>query len=591
MAWSSGSRYEHLGRLRSLGVRTFAVVTVAAVAVFSRSSVAGEPVVDWERLAAHVAAGEFGPARQIAAQAEDPHQRDVALQRIASAQAEMGLRSASLSTAADIANDQIRGEAFGTIGHQPLGSGAARGGAAMADFQTLIDLITSTVAPDSWDAVGGPGAAEPFPGGVFVDASGLMRRRPREATAGELDAVREAARRSSGKQDVRRASLLRKVSLTRLEREAHRLWAMGKRPEETMRTMAGLQRVRYVFVYPETRDVVLAGPAGAWTADGEGRLVSVDTGRPVLRLDDFVVVLRNAMSPQQGQFGCSITPRQENLASVQAFLRRSAERPLKPYQREAWLEELRSLLGRQDISVFGIEARSRAAGVLVEADYHMKLVGLGIEDGTLGVESYLDSVKPAADGAAPALDVLRWWFTLNYDALRTTASRNAFEIRGSGARVLSENEMLNERGRRVPTGRSDEQNSLFARSFTEHFPALAAKYRVYAEMQNIFDLAIVAALVREENLTDPLGWHLTFFGDDGKYEGEQGIAPQQVESVIRHRIVDRTHILVGVSGGVAVDTRPFVLPSRITTDEYGLLKAERAASLPRELPRDAWWWD
>ncbi len=37
------------------------------------------------------------------------------------------------------------------------------GGAAMADFDTLIELITSTIAPDTWDEVGGAGAIEPFP--------------------------------------------------------------------------------------------------------------------------------------------------------------------------------------------------------------------------------------------------------------------------------------------------------------------------------------------------------------------------------------------------------------------------------------------
>lgn len=35
--------------------------------------------------------------------------------------------------------------------------------ASVADFDTLIDLITSTVSPDTWDEVGGAGAIEPFP--------------------------------------------------------------------------------------------------------------------------------------------------------------------------------------------------------------------------------------------------------------------------------------------------------------------------------------------------------------------------------------------------------------------------------------------
>jgi len=37
------------------------------------------------------------------------------------------------------------------------------GGASQADFDTLIDLITSTIAPQSWDTVGGPGSIEGFP--------------------------------------------------------------------------------------------------------------------------------------------------------------------------------------------------------------------------------------------------------------------------------------------------------------------------------------------------------------------------------------------------------------------------------------------
>ena len=37
------------------------------------------------------------------------------------------------------------------------------GDAALADFDSLIELITSTIAPDTWDEVGGPGVIEPFP--------------------------------------------------------------------------------------------------------------------------------------------------------------------------------------------------------------------------------------------------------------------------------------------------------------------------------------------------------------------------------------------------------------------------------------------
>lgn len=41
--------------------------------------------------------------------------------------------------------------------------GGGMGGAALADFDSLIDLIETTVSPNSWDSVGGPGSISPFP--------------------------------------------------------------------------------------------------------------------------------------------------------------------------------------------------------------------------------------------------------------------------------------------------------------------------------------------------------------------------------------------------------------------------------------------
>ena len=50
---------------------------------------------------------------------------------------------------------------------QPLGMGGM-GGASGADFDTLINLISSTVAPNSWDDVGGPGSMAPFEGNLSL---------------------------------------------------------------------------------------------------------------------------------------------------------------------------------------------------------------------------------------------------------------------------------------------------------------------------------------------------------------------------------------------------------------------------------------
>ncbi|HIQ22870.1 MAG TPA: general secretion pathway protein GspD, partial [Planctomycetes bacterium] len=48
---------------------------------------------------------------------------------------------------------------------------AGLGGAALADFQSLINLIQTTVQPDTWDTVGGPGSIAPFPTNLSIVVS------------------------------------------------------------------------------------------------------------------------------------------------------------------------------------------------------------------------------------------------------------------------------------------------------------------------------------------------------------------------------------------------------------------------------------
>ena len=385
---------------------------------------------------------------------------------------------------------------------------------------------------------------------------------------------------------------MRKVSLTRLEKHVQLCLAAGRAPNDEMMNLAGLEKIQYVLIYPESQDLVLAGPAGPWRVDDEGRRVSRVSGRPIVQLDDLVVLFRLLTATPGAAFGCSINPTQEGLARTKQFAEQSRATPLRPGQRPAWLRQLRSSMGLQNISVEGIDPRTRVARVLVEADYRMKLVGMGLEPGTADVPSYLDLIKVARGEAPPALDVLRWWFTLKYDAVRATPDRDAFEIRGPGAQVLSENEFLTAVGQRVHTGKSEPTNQEFANRFTQHFAALAEKYPVYADLQNIFDLALVAALVKSEELSRRVNWHMICFGDPRQYQVALGQAPVSVESVINHRLVSGKHLIVGVSGGVRAEPWKFVSNGAIKSDNYGALRAQRNNdSADEQLPLDAWWWD
>ena len=284
------------------------------------------------------------------------------------------------------------------------------------------------------------------------------------------------------------------VSLTRLEKQIQLNEALGQGVDETMKYLAGLRRVEYVFVYPETGDLVVAGPAGDWTVAGENRVVSCDTGDPVVRLDDLVVIFRQMMTGRDAHFGCMINPRQEALKNVQEFQAKWSKRrvPEGAASLKAWCEQFRAAVGKQDIEIFGgLDPQTRAARTMVEADYRMKLVGMGLEEGVPGVKSYMSLIK----SPPRSMDVLRWWFTLNYDSIQTSQDHLAFNIRGQGVKVESENEHLTAQGQRDHPGESEPLNRQFAESFTKHFDELCAKYPIYAELRNLCDLALAASLV------------------------------------------------------------------------------------------------
>ena len=121
------------------------------------------------------------------------------------------------------------------LGNAPIGNPGG-GGAAAADFDALIDLITSTVESETWQENGtGEGQIMPFDiNGVYVDAAGSL-----DVTSGRssatLASIRQAGspRSSGAKQDKTPTYSLRQGGLARLmdqaDREA-RLLSLTVRP-------------------------------------------------------------------------------------------------------------------------------------------------------------------------------------------------------------------------------------------------------------------------------------------------------------------------------------------------------------------------
>ncbi len=536
---------------------------------------------------AHLRSGEFGPA--IAA-AKKSGQADKWLSHISKEQFTSGAFLASYQTASDVTDGQQRNQAMFDLRQRP-GNGA-RGGITAADFTDLINLIENTVAPDSWDSTEGLGTIRAYPSGVFVDGAGTVKRLKKSKQVNWEKLRRELNPAVNSNAPAK--TQLRKISITRLERQLELLAAQGKPISDELRYLGGIYEVRYLLFYPETNDIVIAGPAGPWRYDVQGRAINVETGKPVLFLDDLVVCLRNAFE-KDGRFGCSIDPTEKNLKATQAFLATSR------LKGEAWRKQLRKTVGHQIVTVHGVDRQSHAARVIVEADYRMKLVGMGLEPSIDEVPSYLDRVKLDENGNPPPMDLARWWFTLNYEAVLASENRDVFQFQGNGVQLKSESELLNEKGQRIHTGKSRREAKTYARDFTKHFAKLADKYPIYAELKNVFDMALVASLIRHENLHGKINWELSYFGSPKSknalsYEIVKGRNPKQVASVMNFREIEARqgkrrfkHTIVGVSGGVEFAASGVVRSSKFKKAPQ--IGSAIKSNSPKDSSHQQWWWD
>ena len=136
-------------------------------------------------------------------------------------------------------------------------------------------------------------------GGVLIDGEGVLSN----ATVDALGELRKARLESLERipVELNQAAETRKISLRRLEATINDCLKNNKPLPDAVKYLAGLQRIRYVFVYPEQKDIVLVGPGEGWKIDAKGAVVGAITGRPVMLLDDLLVALRTARRGGSGR--------------------------------------------------------------------------------------------------------------------------------------------------------------------------------------------------------------------------------------------------------------------------------------------------
>lgn len=439
------------------------------------------------------------------------------------------------------------------------------------------------LAITAWEAFGfcggGRGVRQAV-GGVWINANGILSNAEPDMV-GELRQLRiKAMQEVPG--DLNQPTEMRKVSLRKLEEAINEQIKAGKQvlPVE-MRVLAGLQRIRYVFVYPEQNDIVLAGYGEGWKIGPKGDLVGATNGRPVLLLDDLLVALRTAKRNPQGSITCSIDPTQEGLKRLRDYV--GGLRTMGDLN--AITRSIEQLLGPQTITVGGVDQTSHFARVLVAADYRMKRIGMNFEESQVrGLPSYIDML-PSTSGRGMQNMTPRWWMVPNYQPMLTGDDGLAWELRGASVKTMTEDTFIGANGAKAQTGKTSSTAQQWADKMTEHYDELSVKDPIFGELRNCMDMAVVATLITREQLAAKAKHSFSLLYDASDLPADIFDTPKHTDSKVSS-LKKGSNWIITASGGVEI--MPWQMIDNPVKNETLVPTRHEAAA---KETNKSWWWN
>ena len=412
-------------------------------------------------------------------------------------------------------------------------------------------------------------------GGVSIDGNGVLSA----ARTDDLGQLRSLRQQSLDKlpQELNGQVPMRRVSLKGLQAVLEECIRDKKPLPDAVKCLAGLQRINYVFVYPEKQDIVLVGPGEGWKIDERGNVVGISTGRPVMLFDDLLVALRTARDAANGGITCSIDPSKEGLA------RMSQELPALTRTGEPQIvaSGLERALGMQRISVRGVPDTSHFARVLIAADYRMKRIGMALEPSPVrGLPSYMQLVKPGTRAVVSP----RFWLEPKYEAVLRDGEGLGFALVGASVKAMTEEDFIRQSGNIEHSGKASAAAQKWTELMTEKYPQLAVAEPIFGELQNCMELAVVGALVAKERLAEKAGNSFPTLLESSELKFDVFNSPKQVDSKASVMKKGRNWI-ISASGGVAINS--WMIADKAKVDAS--VEPVRAKAAAKESAN--WWWN
>lgn len=443
----------------------------------------------------------------------------------------------------------------------------------LPNFRMICCALIATFALGTLHQQSSAQVVQQAVGGVSIDADGVLSA-PTQEDDQALSELRQQALEQAPA-DLAQWADLRAVSLKQIEAQIAECAAADKQLPDEVKYLAGLQRVQYVFVYPEQNDVVIAGPAEGWEMDELGNVVGATSRRPVLLLDDLMVALRTREASRLEAISCSIDPTAEGVQRLRKAMRRVRDMG-NPQVIKANYEEA---LGPQTISVTGVPASSHFARAMVAADFRMKRLAMNFEPAPVdNMPSFMQLMQAGSRSGKSVMP--RWWLAANYEPMSRDAEGLAWELRGAGVKCMTEEDHFDADGKRAGSSKAGKAATRWANTLTERYSELAQHDSAFGMLRNAMDLAVVAALVEKEQLLGLAGLELPQILADAPVDAYY--APKSIDSKVSFVKQGRDWV-VSASGGVSF--LPWQVADK-TVQNDDLLKVREQLSTPA----GRWYW-
>jgi len=290
--------------------------------------------------------------------------------------------------------------------------------------------------------------------------------------------------------------------------------------------LSGITHLEGYVVDKANQDVVLIGKSDRGTS---------------MHLDDLVVNIRSIWGPTMAPY-CSLEPQPGDIASVHKIA--TGQKDLENL--EDWRQVIKQVedhWGPQSVEIRGVPRASRHAHMMLQADYHMKKVSLGLAD-FAGISSYLNRhisamealLTSGGDPAGSSVSMVRFWFHTRQGFPTFGEEEDIVFLEACPMDVLTEKQNAAPGGALSDSDQDDLHAVSFAREFSQLLDNSSQDVDAYAQLRNLFEIKAVLEAIKYRNAAADAGLDLDFYLNAYQYLAEAPL-PETYPGLVNHEEV------------------------------------------------------